>query len=361
MPTPTIYEYKKSDHFPNGISKPKLRMEINDETGIGVQFLSVGEYTHEESGLVFITLSFQDDLEAQDPDQLPILEALFPVHDYTYVPPQEVTLVQRAPHFGGADSNLNGSYCKWRDGEWACVEWTLPKTMSLTSAILSVLNWQAGDVGFTTIANPGAMWSMAQPAATGSLQVDLGPASLVDVGTLQGGQPMGFTISDLYDPAHPMVGGSEVWVEFWRSEGTPPKRTKSPGLLERRKVASRSGSVLTLEEGIADTIMGNVILIPEYSTGFSPATSAKNPFLEGEELAEHQRLDARNLSGGMYFVGGTGDPIRLGSPDRSEATEPIPAGLCICVRVYGAAKTAELPEDQEERTLALNFEMRSPE
>jgi len=270
--------------------------------------------------------------------------------------------MQRLPTYGGDDTVLNGRFCKWGDGDWAAIEWTLPKQLSLTSALVSVKDWQPGDVGFTTVANPGAMWAHAEAALAGATEIDLGPNALIDVGVLQGGDPLGFTIADLYNPDHPAVQ-SDVWIEVWRGTGTYPtdmKRTKNPGLVERRQVTEVNGSVLTLGDALADPIgdyslgQWDTILIPEYSTGFSPDTGCVNPFLEGAEKTKQDDLDSRHLSGGMYFVGGGGDMVRLGSPDRSEATTPIPAGLCLCIRVYGAADTG----GQVERQLGLTFEMR---
>lgn len=262
--------------------------------------------------------------------------------------------VQRLPAYGGADTVLNGRYAEFGDGEWGCIEWTLPQSLSLTSAIVSLKNWQPGDFGFTTIANPMAMWPHAEGASAAQPVIDLGPNALIP------DPQTGITIANLYDPAHPVVGGADVWIEIWQGAGTygvDMKRAKTPGLRERRKVASVSGSLVTLTEdlaiGIGDPLTAwDTILIPEYSTGYSPDKGCANPFLEGDEKTQSDDLDAKNLSGGLYFIGD--QTMRLGSPDRSEATEEIPAGLCLCIRCYGARDTGGTVV----RAITMNFEMR---
>lgn len=249
------------------------------------------------------------------------------------------TKVERIPTVGGMDTLLNGGACSFGDDEWGVIEWTLPEALHLTSSISSFKNWQAGDHGFATVCNLAAAWVHAAAVAADDMTVDLGANALIDLG--------GYTLADLYNPA---FVGVPVWVEFWRGQGTYPTitRTKTPGLLDRHEVVSVAGSVLTLRTPVVDAHPAQqTVLVPEYDVPYSPEDRAQN--LEADPHV------GRNLSGGIYFIG-DGGAFRLGSPDRSEATQEIAAGMAVCIRVHGIDTGLAA-----QRGLAITFEMRRPE
>lgn len=89
MPTPTVYQYDLATHFPNGISYDGLVKEIIESANISIQLVDVGKFVNTVTLVEYVNIEFADDLEEQTPDQLPLLEALFPDHDHTYVSPNQ--------------------------------------------------------------------------------------------------------------------------------------------------------------------------------------------------------------------------------------------------------------------------------
>ena len=221
----------------------------------------------------------------------------------------DVTEVSLVPHVGGMEQVMDGDAVSFTANQWSWIEWTLTENLHLTGALVSRMDWQVGDYGFAAIANPAGMKDVTVQANAGQADVDLGVAGYAGA----------------YDPA--VNNNKPVLMELWSASGG-----NRVDLIERRWVSSVSGSVVTLAENLTQTHAVGVIVIPVYSIYSVP---------RGDEL----------LEGGIFMIG-SGDSV-LGSPDQKEATEEIPAGLCVCLRVKASGVTAT-------RGLAVTFEMRRP-
>ena len=222
--------------------------------------------------------------------------------------PSTVTDVHLITTIGGMQQVMDGGAVSFAASEWAWIEFTLTEALHMTGACVCRCDWMVGDYGFAAIANPAGMKTVSVEAASGQATVDLGSAPHAAA----------------YDPAN---AGGPVLMELWSTSGG-----NRVDLIERRWVASVSGSVVTLSENLSQTHVVDSVAIPCYGVYSLP---------RGDDLVE----------GGIFMVG-SGSSV-MGSADQKEATNLIAAGLCVCLRVKATSATGD-------RKLAVTFEMRRP-
>lgn len=231
------------------------------------------------------------------------------------IPVTPATPFERRISVGHNETNNDGGAVSFTADQWAWIEYTLPEDLHLSGALAIWKDWLVGDHGYAAIAAPGAAHTLTVEAASAQKDVDLGTGNEV--------------LAANYDPT---VVGKPVWVEFW--DYTSSSRDTNKDLRELREVDSVSGTVVTLKENLSDTHpITTTRLIPLYGMFTTPRGT-------------------KNLDGGIFFIGTGSRPV--GSPDRSEVTALISAGLCVCLRAKATSTVGT-------RELAVTFEMRRPE
>ncbi len=212
--------------------------------------------------------------------------------------------VEQAPLIGGLLTVLEGGYVSYIEGEWGYVEWTLDKAVHLAGALTCWKNWKGGDYGYVAIANPAGMCTLAAQSNKDQVVITLPDAA--------------------YGPAYdPDIVGKPVDVELWASRGA-----STGDLRERISVQHVDGANVHCARNLKYDQPIGTICIPLYGL-YSP--------MEGDD----------GLGGGIYLLD-SGIEM-LGSMTRSQVTEAIPVGQCVCLRAYAeASKTGT-------REIAINF------
>jgi hypothetical protein len=242
----------------------------------------------------------------QTEESPPVAGSLLVLHNSTpvFIP----TPITVQPTVGGEDIVQDGSSISQGSSTWSSIEYLLSEDLYLMAALICWENWKSGDYGFAAVTNPGAEKDLTAEATSGQATLELGSAP----------------IAAYYNPA---VVGKPVCVEIWSASGG-----NKVALIERRWVASVSGSVVTLDTNLTQTHAIGAICLPCYGL-----------------YSEVRGTDG--TEGGIHLIGNGN--ATLGNTSQLAKSELVTTGLCFSIRIKTSATAAT-------RSTSVTFLMRRP-